>query len=164
MAEVLHDAVAQVTQVPTIFKTKNPYDAGDKGDAFPVGWRAVQLPDVNTDSYFTRVFGRPLREQTCECERTEEPNVTQALHMANGDTINAKLRDASSVVGKIVASKKPVEMWLEEAYLAALGRMPTAMEKDSVARALADAKDDPRAVMEDVYWALMSNREFVFNH
>ena len=164
MAEVLHDAVAQVTQVPTIFKTKDPYVNGDKGVQFPAGWRAVQLPDVNTDSYFTRVFGRPLREQTCECERTEEPNVTQALHIANGDTLNAKLHDASSVVGKIAASKMPVEQWLEDAYLAALGRLPSAAEKAAVSRALADAKDDQRPVMEDVFWALMSNREFIFNH
>jgi len=161
---VLHDAVAQVTQVPTMFRTKNPYDQGDKGDQFPAGWRAVQLPDVNTDSYFTRVFGRPLREQTCECERTEEPNVTQALHMANGDTINAKLRDASSVAAKVVAPNKPVAQWLEDAYLAALGRKPTALEVQSVEGALVGAKEEKRAVVEDVLWALMSSREFIFNH
>ena len=164
MAEVLHDAVAQVTQVPSIFKTKNPYDQGDKGDAFPAGWRAVQLPDVNTDSYFTRAFGRPLREQTCSCERTVEPNVTQALHLANGDTINAKLHDVSGVVAKIAAAGKPAEAWIEDAYLAAMSRLPTATEKEAVSAALAEAKDGPRLVMEDVYWALISSREFIFNH
>ena len=164
MAEVLHDAVAQVTQVPTIFKTKNPYDQGDKGDAFPVGWRAVQLPDANTDSYFTRVFGRPLREQTCECERTEEPNVTQALHIANGDTLNAKLRDATSIAAKVIASNQPLAQWLDDAYLAALGRKATAGEVQSVEGALAGAKEEKRAVIEDVLWALMSSREFIFNH
>ncbi len=164
MAEVLHDAVAQVTQVPTVFKTKNPYDNGDRGDAFPVGWRAVQLPDVNTDSYFTRVFGRPLREQTCECERTEEPNVTQALHIANGDTLNAKLRDATSVAAKVMAANKPVAQWLEDAYLAALGRWPTASELQSVQSALEGAREEKRAIIEDVLWALMSSREFIFNH
>jgi hypothetical protein len=164
MAEVLHDAVAQVTQVPTMFRTKNPYDQGDKGDSFPAGWRAVQLPDVNTDSYFTRVFGRPLREQTCECERTEEPNVTQALHIANGDTVNAKLRDATGLAAKVIASGKPVAQWLEDAYLAALGRKPVAAEVQSVEAALAGAKEEKRAVVEDVLWALMSSREFIFNH
>jgi hypothetical protein len=164
MAEVLHDAIAQVTQVPTIFKTKNPYDQGDKGDQFPAGWRAVQLPDVNTDSYFTRVFGRPLREQTCECERTEEPNVTQALHIANGDTLNAKLRNAASVVAKAAASGKSVEQWLEDAYLSALGRHPTARETEAVARMIDGTKEERRVVMEDVFWALMSSREFIFNH
>ncbi len=164
MAEVLHDAVAQVTQVPTTFRTKNPYDQGDRGDAFPAGWRAVQLPDVNTDSYFTRVFGRPLREQTCECERTEEPNVTQALHIANGDTLNAKLRDASSLAAKVIASRQPAAQWLEDAYLAALGRRPAAAEVQSVESALAVPKEEQRAVVEDVLWALMSSREFIFNH
>jgi hypothetical protein len=164
MAEVLHDAVAQVTQVPTIFKTRNPYDQGDRGDDFPAGWRAMQLPDANTDSYFTKAFGRPLRERTCVCERTAEPNVTQALHLANGDTINAKLRDASSVVAKALAPGKPLEQWLDDAYLTALGRLPTPAEKDAVSRAMADGKDDRRAVVEDVYWALMSSREFIFNH
>jgi len=164
MAEVLHDAVAQVTQVPTIFKTKNPYDNSDRGDQFPAGWRAVQLPDANTDSYFTRVFGRPLREQTCECERTEAPNVTQALHLANGETINAKLREVSSVVAKVMASKRPVAQWLEEAYLAALSRRPSAGEIDVVAQALSGAKEEQRLVIEDIFWALLSSREFIFNH
>jgi len=164
MAEVLHDAVAQVTQVPTIFKTKNPYDNSDRGDQFPAGWRAVQLPDANTDSYFTRVFGRPLREQTCECERTEAPNVTQALHLANGETINAKLREVSSVVAKVMASKRPVPQWLEEAYLAALSRRPSAGEIDVVAQALSGAKEEQRLVIEDIFWALLSSREFIFNH
>jgi Protein of unknown function (DUF1553) len=150
--------------VPTIFKTKNPYDQGDKGDAFPLGWRAVQLPDANTDSYFTRVFGRPLRDQTCECERTEEPNVTQALHIANGDTLNAKLRDATSIAARVVTSNQPVSQWLDDAYLAALGRKPTANELQSVEGALAGEKEEKRAVVEDVLWALMSSREFIFNH
>jgi hypothetical protein len=164
MAEVLHDAVAQVTQVPTIFKTRNPYATADKGDQFPAGWRSVQLPDVNTDSYFTRAFGRPLREQTCECERTAEPNVTQALHLANGETINAKLRDASGVVAKTVAAGSPVEKWLDDAYLSALGRLPTVPEREAVSKAMAEGKGEQGLVVEDVYWALLSSREFIFNH
>ena len=115
-------------------------------------------------SYFTRAFGRPLRDQTCSCERTVEPNVTQALHLANGDTINAKLHDASGVVAKTAASKKPPDQWLDEAYLAALSRLPTASEKEAVSRALAEGADGKRLVMEDVYWALLSSREFIFNH
>lgn len=164
MAEVLHDAVAQVTQVPTMFKTRNPYDQGDRGDAFPAGWRAVQLPDVNTDSYFTRVFGRPLREQTCECERTEEPNVTQALHIANGDTLNEKLRDKAGLAAKIASSSRPVADWLEEAYLAAIGRRPTPAEIESITRTLPESAEERKLAIEDTLWALMSSREFIFNH
>jgi hypothetical protein len=164
MAEVLHDAVVQATGVPTIFKTRNPFDAGDKQDIFPAGWRAVQLPDANTDSYFTRAFGRPLRELTCECERTAEPSVAQALHISNGDTLNAKLRDPNSVVGKALTAKADQAKWFEDACLATLSRLPTDAERQAVKEAIRDAGADPRPVMEDALWALMSSREFLFNH
>jgi hypothetical protein len=122
------------------------------------------LPDPNTDSYFTRAFGRPLRELTCECERTAEPSVAQALHIANGETLNAKLRDANSVIGKALAAKTDHAKWFEEVCLAALSRPPTEAEKQAVADAIREAGADPRPVMEDALWALMSTREFLFNH
>ncbi len=164
MAEVLHDAVAQATGVPTIFKTRNPFDAGDKQDQFPAGWRALQLPDPNTDSYFTRAFGRPLRDLTCECERSAEPSVAQALHIANGDTLNAKLRDPNSVIGQALAAKTDPAKWFEEMCLSALSRPPTDHERHAVAEALHDAGPDLRPAMEDTLWALLSSREFLFNH
>ena len=61
------------------------------GDSYPMGYRALQLPDSNTVSYFLASFGRPDRVATCECERTNEPSMAQALHIANGDTLNEKL-------------------------------------------------------------------------
>jgi hypothetical protein len=164
MAEVLHDAIAQVTEVPTIFKTRNPFDAGDRQDQFPAGWRALQLPDPNTDSYFTRAFGRPLRELTCECERTSEPSVTQALHLANGDTLNAKLRDPKSRAARKLDSESGMESWIEGAFLSALSRRPTAAEFAALREALTESKNDPRPVLEDTLWALLSSREFLFNH
>jgi hypothetical protein len=90
--------------------------------------------------------------------------VTQALHIANGDTVNAKLRDVTSLAARVIASDQPVAQWLEDAYLAALGRKPTAGEVQPVEGALAGAKEEKRAVVEDVLWALMSSREFIFNH
>jgi hypothetical protein len=164
MAEVLHDAIAQVTEVPTQFKTRNPNDAGDKPTPFPLGWRATQLPDAGTDSYFTQAFGRPARELTCECERTAEPSVAQALHLANGDTINQKLTAKESSVGKAVAMNQPVEAAIERAYLAALSRLPTQAESARISKVFAEAKEDRRLLLEDVYWVLLSSREFLFNH
>jgi hypothetical protein len=147
-----------------VFKTRNPFDAGDRQDAFPSGWRALQLPDANTDSYFTRTFGRPLRELTCECERTAEPSVTQALHLANGETLNAKLRDPKSRVGKAISSKQSLEAWLEDTYLAAFSRLPTPAETEVIRESIAEGKTETQAVMEDTVWALLSSREFLFNH
>jgi hypothetical protein len=90
--------------------------------------------------------------------------VTQALHLANGDTVNAKLRDASSIASKIASSDRPVEQWLDEAYLAAFSRRPTPAEKDAVVRTLAESREDRRLAIEDVLWSLISSREFIFNH
>ncbi len=78
-AEVLLDAISQVSSVPSTF-------AG-----FPNGWRSLQLPDSKVDSAFLTSFGRPERLATCSCERSSEPSMAQALHLANGTTINEKL-------------------------------------------------------------------------
>ena len=138
-----------------------------KGTAYPAGWRAVQLPDANINSPFLKSFGRPQREVTCECERSSEPTVTQALHLSNGDTINQKLTAKESVVGAALASGKPVPALLDDAYLAALARLPTATERERFEKVLAEAKDnleEKRLLLEDTYWALLSSREFLFNH
>jgi hypothetical protein len=165
MAEVLHDAIAQVTKVPTDFKTKDTSNPGDKQTSFPRGWRAMQLPDVNTDSYFTKAFGRPLRDQTCECERTAEPSVTQALHVSNGDTINSKLLDKNSCVGQALAAGVSDEQAIEEAYLSAVSRPPSAQERTQLLKLFAAApKEEKRTLLEDTYWALLSSKEFLFNH
>jgi len=166
MAETLHDAIAQVTMVPTKFQTQDVSTQGGREVTFPIGWRAMQLPDAGTDSYFTRAFGRPNRDQTCECERTAEPSVTQALHVANGDTINKKLTSQESCVSKALAAKKPAEELIGDAFLSALSRVPTEAERTRFGALLAEAKDETekRLVLEDTYWALLSSREFLFNH
>src|SRR5207244_948912 len=91
MAEVLLDAYSQVTGVPTEFRTDLRNENQGLGGKYPLGIRALQLPDTKIASYFLKTFGRPDREKTCECERTAEPNVAQMLHIANGDTLNEKL-------------------------------------------------------------------------
>jgi len=165
MAEVLHDAIAQVTAVPTDFKTKDPTVEGDSPLAFPPGWRAIQLPDAGTNSYFTKAFGRPAREQTCECERTAEPSVTQALHVANGETINKKLASDQGIIAEAVASGAPAEQLIEDAFFRTLSRTPTDAERKQFAASLSTSDPkEKRLALEDVYWALLSSREFLFNH
>ncbi len=166
MAETLHDAIAQVTMVPTTFKTQDVSTNGGKEITFPTGWRAMQLPDAGTDNYFTRAFGRPNRDQTCSCERTAEPSVSQALHVANGDTINRKLADANSCVAKALAAQKAPDEVVADAFYSALSRPPTDAERTHFDALLKDAKNDQdkRLALEDAYWALLSSREFLFNH
>jgi len=153
MAEVLLDTLSQATGAPTQFK------------GYPEGWRAIQLPDSNVDSYFLKSFGRPDREKTCACERTAEPSVTQVLHISNGDTVNKKLTAKGNRLDKLLAEKTPPEKIVEEIYLSALCRFPTTAEKAKMIKTFEGAEEkEQRQVLEDIYWAVLSSREFLFNH
>ena len=153
MAEVLLDALSQVTSAPTHF------------DKYPDGWRAVQLPDSNIDSYFLKSFGRPERVLTCDCERTTEPSMAQAMHIANGDTINQKLEAKNNVIDKLLGGKTGDEKIIEDAYLAALSRYPTDKERQQILDVLKDSNQaERRKLIEDFYWGLLSSNEFLFDH
>jgi hypothetical protein len=166
MAEVMLDAVSQVTAVPTPFNMDKRNANKGIGSGYPMGYRALQLPDSHTSSYFLDSFGRPDRVQTCDCERTNEPSMAQALHIANGDTMNKKLGEKNNRVASLLASGRPDPELVEEAYLWCVSRPPTEKERLGVLKVLAAAPtpEEKRLVMEDIFWGLMSSREFLFNH
>ncbi len=138
---------------------------GGIGEQYPFGLRALQLPDTQTDSYFLRTFGRPDREKTCECERTLEPTVTQVLQIANGDIINKKVESKSSQVAKVLAEKTPDDKIVENLYLSALSRYPQEAEKAKLLKVIAATPEpERRQAIEDLYWAVLSSKEFLFNH
>jgi hypothetical protein len=165
MAEVLLDALSQVTAVPTDFATDLRNANRAQGDKYPAGFRALQLPDSRTDSYFLKSFGRATREVTCECERTGEPSMAQALHLANGDTVNQKLSAKGNRLDKWLADKLTPEQMIEEAALGALSRYPTASEKEQILKIMTGVNEaEKRVALEDLVWAMISSREFLFNH
>ena len=162
MAEVTLDALSQVTGAPTRF-VEDLRNANQKGGPLPAGLRALQLPDSKTDSYFLKAFGRADRLQTCECERTNEPTMSQALHLSNGDTLNEKLRAKGNRIEALLAAAPDV--LVEEAYLSALSRPPTEAERRKIVDVLAATKpEERREAVEDLFWGLLSSREFLFNH
>jgi uncharacterized protein DUF1549/uncharacterized protein DUF1553/Big-like domain-containing protein len=166
MAEVMLDAVSAVTAVPTAFNMDKRNANKGIGASYPMGYRALQLPDTNTISYFLSSFGRPDRVTTCECERTNEPSMAQALHIANGDTLNQKLEAKDNRLDKLLMSGKPDAEIVEESYLRTLSRLPTPKERTGMIQMLSDAKspEEKRIALEDVFWSLMSSQEFLFNH
>jgi hypothetical protein len=165
MAEVALDAISQVTAVPTKFMEDARNENRKNTLEFPAGLRAVQIPDTKTDSYFLKSFGRADRIITCECERTSMPSMAQALHLANGDTLNEKLRARGSRVEQLLAASLPDEKLIEEAYLASLSRFPTDEERKKILAVLAGADAaQRREAVEDLYWAILSSKEFLFNH
>lgn len=165
-AEVLLDAIAQVSNVPTEFKQIG-YDGADFVDTseYPIGTRAIQLADSAVVSNFLKTFGRNERDITCECERSNTPSIVQVLHINNGVTINDRLASQKSCVAELLDKQTTAQDVVTEAYWKALSRSPSASELESLSALLDDASDDDRRQrIEDLYWSILSSREFLFNH
>jgi hypothetical protein len=150
-AEQLLDALCDVTQVP------------EKYAGLPAGTRAIQLPDGEVNHPFLKAFGQPARELACECERESDSNLGQALQLINGPTINDKIRNPNNRLGKLIAAKKSDAEILNDIYVAALSRPPMPGE---ISAALGHVQKgaDKRKAWEDVLWAVLNTREFLFRH
>ncbi len=166
MAEVLHDAIVQVTGVPSKFDQISQLGGGSDGtDFYPEGTRALQLYDAAVRSQFLKSFGRNPRTITCECERSAEPSIVQVLHLANGDTINEKLAKPDNRVDELLSAGLSDYRLIEEVYLSTLSRYPTDREmRDLLPMLEASTDDAKRLALEDLCWSVLSSREFLFNH
>jgi hypothetical protein len=168
--EVIIDAYTDITGVPTPFDKINSAggDAVTPTGTYPPGTRATQVPDSLVTSRFLDAFGRAERLQTCSCERTSDASVTQALHLNNGHTLNDKLRDKASAVSKWIADGLTDEQIVDRVLLLALSRKPTDTERKKFLPILAEAAKDGaqsrREAVEDFVWAVLTGREFLFNH
>ena len=165
-AEVLNDAICSVTAVPEAFTEISLGDgSSEKTEFYPKGSRALQLFDSSVKSYFLKAFGRNQREITCECERSSQPSVIQALHLANGTTLNDKLAAPIGFVSSLLLNPKDDVAVVNTAFLRCLGRPPRAPEKDAYLQLLSSvAEVDRRASVEDLFWSLLTSREFLFQH
>jgi hypothetical protein len=129
----------------------------------PRGARATQIPDGKIDNPFLKTFGRPARELACECERESESNLSQALQLIGGATVNGKLRDDNGRMANLAKSGRTAEQITRELYLVALAREPSQSELTAAAKHLATTKDLRQGV-EDLGWVLINSKEFLFRH
>ena len=169
MAEVLHDAIVQVTEVPTRFDAIGfPGADREKTDFYPLGTRAVQLYDSAVENYFLQSFGRNARRIVCECERSDEPTMVQVLHLSNGATLNEKLKAPNNRLARLIRLRHEgmsSAALVDEAYLSCLSRYPTESERTRLIALLPPVGDPAEAeIVEDLFWGMMSSREFLFNH
>lgn len=164
MAEVLLDSIDQLTGSTTSFAD------------LPAGTRAVALPDnsYNKSSAFLRVFGRPDGSSVCECERVQTASLSQSLHLMNGSDIKAKLRTSKGRADALSKDKRSNKEKVMEVYLAAFSREPRESELKIALDYLEEQVSDKdgnlvkgpsdREKFEDLLWALMNTKEFLFNH
>ncbi|MFL2870010.1 MAG: DUF1549 and DUF1553 domain-containing protein [Pirellulaceae bacterium] len=151
-AEVLLDSIDQVTGTTTSFS------------GVPAGTRAVQLPDNGFSSYFLTVFGRPESSSACECERSSEANLAQSLHLLNSSEIQGKLTSGSGMAAKLSAdAERDHADKIRQLYLLAFAREPSS-EETQIANAHIEKSEDAKIAYEDIVWALINTKEFLFNH
>lgn len=150
-AEQLLDAICAITEVP------------EKFPGLPLGTRATQLPDTEINHLFLKTFGQPARELACECERESDSNLAQALQLINGPTINEKIRNTSNRISRLLKENKPEKEMLAELYLSTLNRLPSEEDSKVAAAHLAKASEK-RLAWEDLQWALINSKEFLFRH
>lgn len=165
-AEVLSDAIADVTGVRDSFKEIALSDgSSEKTDLYPDGTRALELADASVKSYFLKTFGRNQREITCECERSNQPSLVQVLHLSNGGTINDKLAAKEGRVTELLAADPAPADLMNHAWLLCLSREPTEREREAFLPMLATGTpEEKRQATEDMFWSLLTSREFLFQH
>ena len=150
-AEVVLDAMSQVTGVPEEF------------EGYPLGTRALQLPETQVESYFLDSFGRPPRLTSGADERKGDANVAQVLHLINGGTLNRKLRAEGGAVDRFLELELSAPELVERVYESALSRRPSQSEVARLVSAL-DLEQASREGVEDLFWAVLTSKEFLFTH
>jgi hypothetical protein len=134
----------------------------DKFQGLPIGARAVQIADGSTSNYFLTSFGRSQRTTVCEDEATTDPSLSQALHLINGDATGGKIMNGGLL-----------KMWkdqglshqqiIEKIYMRCISRAPTEAESGTLLKMITEAPNEEQG-LQDVFWAVLNSREFIFNH
>jgi hypothetical protein len=153
-AEVLYDALHQVTA------TSQAYTG------LPVGTMALQLPDPTVGPYFLKVFGQPQADTACECERSQEANLAQSLHLLNSSEVQGKISSGTGRASLLSAEKdRTDEERVQELYRWVYARNPDPEEMKIALAHLAKQKPETKKIAwEDIIWALLNTKEFLFNH
>ncbi|QDU44156.1 Bacterial Ig-like domain (group 2) [Symmachiella dynata] len=152
-AEVLYDALHQVTSTSQAYK------------GLPAGTSALQLPDPSVGTYFLKVFGQPQGETACECERSQEANLAQSLHLLNSSEVQGKISNASGRAAILAKDTETSdEQKIQELYLSVYSRAPQDDELKIALAHIAKHEKEKQIAYEDIIWALVNTKEFLFNH
>jgi hypothetical protein len=159
-AEQMFDAQHEVTETQSEF------------NGYPRGTRAGQIPGVEAlraknnsskDDRFLLLFGKPARQIACECERSTDTTMGQAFQLISGPEVERLLTGAHNRLGRLLDSGLADSAILDDLYWAALTRPPAEKERAGASLYLLQNRDR-RAAFEDICWALLNAKEFVFRN
>ncbi|MFO0819813.1 MAG: DUF1553 domain-containing protein [Pirellulales bacterium] len=156
-----HFVVKRLTAEPLLDAIDRVCDVQTKYKSMPLGTRAIELPDAEYPDYFLNTFAKPRRAIVCECERSPDANLAQALHTLNGDTLATKVGDPKGRIAKLIASGVDHETIVNELYLSALSRPATPAEIDASIHFLDEAPTREECY-QDILWALINSKQFLF--
>ncbi|MFY9256656.1 MAG: DUF1549 and DUF1553 domain-containing protein [Fuerstiella sp.] len=152
-AEALYDGFHQVTMTSENF------------GGMPAGTRAIQLADSSNGPYFLKVFGMPEGDTACECERSQDANLAQSLHLLNSKEIQDKISKNEARAAKLAAeTERSHEERITELYQIVFARNPRADEMKVATEYIGRHVEAPKIAYEDILWALINTKEFLFNH
>ena len=150
-AEQLLEAICQFTGVPETFT------------GLPAGTRATQLPSPGYGKDFLRVFGKPLRDTACECERESRSDLARVMELVNGPLVFDKVQLPGNILGQMIEAGRGNQAIVERLYLAAYARGPSADELKT-ATTYVESVENRREGLEDLVWTLINSKEFLFQH
>ena len=150
-SEVLLDALDQVAGVPSEF------------EGYPVGMRAIQLPEADVRSYFLDLFGRSDRVTACLCVGHTDVTLPQVLHLRNAEGFLERLSSSEGRLTSLLGKSEDNRQVIENLFLATLGRLPLAQELEAVSETI-NAGGDRKAAFADLAWVLVNSMDFAFNH
>jgi hypothetical protein len=149
-AEVLLDAISDITQMPEDFA------------AMPPRSRAMELWTVRAQSVFLDSFGRPDPNQDPPCERTSDTTVVQVLHLMNAPNLHRKVTAENGRAAALAASEQSPAEIVDELYALVYSRPPTEVERAVGVRVFHQTGVSRRQATEDLLWALLNTPEFLF--
>jgi hypothetical protein len=147
---VLLDCINQVT------------GTSDSLAGLPLGGRAIEVPNGDSNNYFLSTFGRASRNTPCSCEVSTSPTLSQALHLLNGENTTAKINQGQWIDRQLDNGQTPNQI-ATNIYVMCLSRIPTTNEMEAISSRISSASD-PRAELVDLFWAVLNSNEFIFNH
>jgi hypothetical protein len=150
-AEILLDAICDVTGVPERF------------EGYPLGIRAVQVPDPSVKSPFLTMFGRSERVTACACERSSDVNLSHTLLLMGGPVTQARIDDPQGRLALLLKSKMTDDEIIDQLFRRALGTLPTTTERATIVRHRTQVPSR-QVFLGEVMWALLNTERFLFNH